>query len=164
MARKSKGFSDLLHQKQREEQRTSESLKQLQHKVKESMGEEASLNMVFNPAGEDKMSEVLQEFVDPYMETVNSISELKGWLEIAVLAWNIALMPPEKRQDILDGIFSEMASGTDLQVLEDLRTTVNNLVDRKDRYFSSFQSSITSFDIQDKGDSYFLSVASALEQ
>lgn len=163
MARKSKGFSELLHQKQHKEQKISESFERLQQKVKESVGEEVSRNMVFNPTEVNKMSDVLEEFIDPYIQATNGKSELENLLKIAVLTWNIALMPPEERQDAIDSILSEMASETDRKVLEDLQTVITDLIDRKDRYFSSCRRSITSFDLQDQGDGYFLSVASTLE-
>lgn len=164
MARKSKGFSELLHQQHRQEQKNADSFERLQHKVKEIAGEEVSRNMVFNSPDVNKMSEVLQEFVAPYVQTTPSISELDNFLKIAVLAWNIALTSPEERQIALDQIFAEMTSSTDQDIVEGLKSLVQELIDRKDCYFGSCQRGITSFDLQDRGDSYFLSVASALEE
>ncbi|ABW33248.1 hypothetical protein [Acaryochloris marina] len=164
MARKSKDFSELIHQKQRQEQKNADSFERLQNKVKEIAGEDVSRNMVFNPPDVNKMSEVLQELVAPYVQTTPSISELDNFLKIAVLAWNIALTSPEERQVALKQIFSEMASSTDQDIIEGLKSLVEELIERKDHYFWSCQRSITSFDLQDQGDSYFLSVASTLEE
>lgn len=164
MARKSKGFSELLHQKQDDEQSTAQSFKRLQQKVKEASGEDFSQNMVFNPKGVAKMSEILEAFIDPYKETTSDFSEVESLLSLAVLAWNIALLRKKDRQDAIESMVSEIASGTNRKIRGDLQNIFYEFIERKDRYFSECQRCITNFDLQAQGDSYFLSVASTFEE
>lgn len=164
MARKSKGFSELLHQKQDYEQAAASSFKRLQEKVKKSSGAEVSQNMVSNPTGIAKMSEILEKFIDPYKETTQDFAEVECLLSMAVIAWNIALLPKVKRKDAIEHMLSEIASGPDQEIREDLQNLFDELIERKDNYFSAHDRFISNFDLKERGSGYFLSVASTLEE
>lgn len=164
MARKSKGFSELLHQQQDDEQTTVQSFKRLQKKVQKTTGKDLIQDIATSPKGVAKMSDVLEEFIDPYKETTSSFEDVESLLSIAVLAWNIALLPDEDRQEAIEIILSEAASGMNQKSRAELQTLIHQMIERKDCYFSSFQRYIANFDLQPQGDSYFLSVASSLKE
>ena len=164
MARKSKGFNELLLQKKDEELAGVTSLNRLKQKVKQADGKMASQKMVVNPKGVAKMSEILEEFIEPYKDTTQDFSDLETLLNIAVLAWNITLVPRENRQDAMGSILLEMTAGANQAVKSELQSMLNELIARKDRHFSNCQRFITSFDLQDLGDDYYLSVASTLQE
>jgi hypothetical protein len=82
MAKKPKGFGELLHQQQRAKGQ-QESIEKLTKRVQKSF--EGSIeNVRINPQGEGKMSEVLEAFVEPYMEAAQSRDERLKLLSAAV--------------------------------------------------------------------------------
>lgn len=164
MARKSKGFSELLHQEQDYGQAADKSYKRLRQKVKKTVGKDCSENMVMNPQGVAKMSEILQAFVEPYKETAHDFAEVESLLGLAVLAWNIALIPKKNRQETMDSMLPQLTSEMDQTIKAEMQSLIHELIERKDRYFSDCKRFITSFDLQPQKDSYFLSVAATLEE
>lgn len=164
MARKSKGFSELLHQKQDVEQTTAQSFKRLHKKVKKATGKDLIEDIAINPKDVAKMSDILNEFIDPYKGTAYGLEEVECLLSLAVVAWDIALLPKEDRQEAIESMLSEVASGMNRKSRAALQTLIHELIERKDCYFSDCQRYIANFDLQPQGDSYFLSVASSLEE
>jgi hypothetical protein len=53
-------------------------------------------------SGEVKMSEVLEEFVEPYLDFAQNRSQREKLFSIAVIAWNLAIMPGNERQPMID--------------------------------------------------------------
>lgn len=162
MARKSKGFNELLQQKQNEEQMATQSFQRLQQKAKQEGGD-TSQEMVRNPKGVAKMSEVLEQFIQPYKDTTEDFADLEALVEMAILAWNISLIAKENRQDAIESMLSETQAGADQPGHSEFLSLLHELIDRKDRHFSKNKRFITTFDLQDLGDSYHLSVASTLQ-
>lgn len=162
VARKSKGFNELLQQKQHEEKAATQSFRRLQQKAKQ-VGRNDPQEMVMNPKGVAKMSEVLEKFIEPYKDTTQDFADLEALIEIAILAWNMSLIPKENRKDAMESMLSEMNSGANQPGQSEFLSMLNELIDRKDRHFSKNQRFITTFDLQDTGDGYHLSVASTLQ-
>ncbi len=48
------------------------------------------------PRGEQRMSEVLEAFVEPYLGLASTDNGQRALLEIASLAWNAAILPEDK--------------------------------------------------------------------
>jgi hypothetical protein len=107
----------------------------------------------------EKMSEVLEDFVEPYLGLAHDYDSCNRLYGIAAIAWNMALFPPDTRQKRLD----EACKGIDGQDFEDVKTLIAELVQRKERYFSDNRRAVVSFDLADQGDSYYLSVMSTLD-
>ncbi len=85
MARKSKGFSEILNQ-QRADKAHQKGLEKLQQKVQKGPLGDKFAGMVTNPKGEVKMSEVLEEFVEPYLDFAQNRSQREKLFSIAVIA------------------------------------------------------------------------------
>lgn len=95
--------------------------------------------LVVTPRSSAKMSEVLWSFVEPYREFANTEEALRRLLTLAVLAWDAALLPEEERPPM------------------------DELIERKERYFSQYKRPIVDFELQDRGRDYHLIVVSFLE-
>jgi hypothetical protein len=70
MARKSKGFGELLNQHQRTKGQ-QESMNKLAKRVQQNLQGKVE-KVMFSQPGEVKMSDVLEAFVSPYLETAHS--------------------------------------------------------------------------------------------
>src|SRR4051794_34016103 len=60
-----------------------------------------NINVIRNPPGEIKMSEVFWEFIEPYAAGWRTEDQLRNLLGLAVLGWNIAVIPASKREEFL---------------------------------------------------------------
>ncbi|MDX2243726.1 MAG: hypothetical protein NW224_23845 [Leptolyngbyaceae cyanobacterium bins.302] len=102
MARKSKGFGELQKLQQRK-QAEQKGLEKLQHKVESGAWGNNFAGMIANPKGEVKMSEVLEAFVEPYLDETHTYQERKKLFTLAVAAWNLgrALKPFDPPQPSL---------------------------------------------------------------
>lgn len=160
MARKSKGFGELLKQ-QRTGKTHQKNLEKLQRKVQQGPLGEHIAGMVTNPKGEVKMSEVLEEFVDPYLSMAPDQNRREKLFGIAALAWNLANMPEKERQPMIDQMIGGL-KGIDSLAQQDMRDTVDELIERKQTFFAENKRYIMDFQLQDTGNQFHLSVASTL--
>ena len=158
MARKSKGFGELLHQQQRAKGQ-QESIEKLTKRVQKSF--EGSIeNLRINPQGEGKMSEVLEAFVEPYMEAAQSRDERLKLLSVAVAAWNLALAPEEQQQQDLENLVNEIC-GEDRQAKQEMREILEELMERKRSSFADIRRYIFDFELQESRNDIHLTVVSA---
>ncbi len=116
--------------------------------------------VIFNPDGEVKMSEVLTEFIKPYMKRVNTVDEHRKLLVIAVLAWNAAILPEEKRQEMVNTLLANLQMPDD----KDFRSIIEMMIERKMKHFAEIRRLIVNFELTDLGSSTHLSVASTLDK
>jgi len=116
-------------------------------------------SLSFGAPGGVKMSDVLGEFVEPYVDFVEGIESYRRLLTLAVLAWNAALAAEAQREAMVDDV---LRKGVPEDLLADGREIVSQLVLRKQRSFAHFRRPILNFSLEDRGDQYYLMVASAL--
>ncbi len=166
MAKKSRGFSELVRQ-HKEENQSNKLLDKIETSIKRDFG--ANVVTVKNPSGVAKMSDILKDFVSPYEDVPQNRKELQHFLETAVTAWNLALLPKKERIKILDKIFIPMLKKAKTVIdKEDIaygRFLIEELIDRKLKYFADNQRKVMSFQIENFGkDGYYLSVASTIPQ
>jgi predicted transcriptional regulator len=117
--------------------------------------------IVVAPGGDVKMSEVLWAFVEPYREFADTEEALGKLLTLAVLAWNATLLPEGERPDMVDRVFDTLPPDEELRA--GLKGIVDELIERKERYFSQYNRMIVGFELQDRGRDYHLTIASFLE-
>jgi hypothetical protein len=160
MAKEFKGFGKVPPQKQLKNI-TDRSFDNLRQNVARNYGEEVTLLMNSNKA--IKMSEVLENFVSPYMNATEREPELKILFSIGVLAWNLALEPVEQRADLIEKAVKMIFSNQSAQGVETGKNFILELIDRKDKFFDNNQRRIVSFDLQyvSLGE-YHISVASTM--
>jgi uncharacterized protein YaaR (DUF327 family) len=158
VARKSKGFTELLQLK-RDAQLEKIGMDNLQKKVKES-GED--IKLIQNPESEEKMSEVLEEFVKPYLEFSDNHVARKELFSTAVAAWNLALLPDDKRSACLTEMIESSVDKIDKLTQQNLREIFNEMVARKLDLFPNNKRIIYNFQLQESKNKFYLSVASSL--
>jgi uncharacterized membrane-anchored protein YjiN (DUF445 family) len=161
MAKKSKGFADLLRQ-ERNEDIEGRSMNQLKRKIKNNPLGQKMAGMVTNPEGMDKMSEVLQVFVDPYLKSVTNSSQRETLFDIAVMAWNLSLTPENERQSLVEEMLEQLAQRGDLLAQQEMREIIEELITRKLELFPDNRRLIVEFHLQETRNKFHLSVASTL--
>jgi hypothetical protein len=121
--------------------------------------------IVIEPQGEVKMSDVLTEFLEPYMDFATTTENHHKLLMTGISAWNIALFPEEEQQDVIDKMVHQLAKEADEQGRVDMRAFIEELVARKRQYFSWCDRAILDYELEDQGHgNYYLSVASTLNE
>jgi hypothetical protein len=158
MANKPKGFGEPLHRKQQRQE-----LQRFSKRLQGRMGEQIA-GAILSPPGAAKMSEVLEAFVAPYVEYTDNRSQRVRLLEMAVVAWNLALMAKGEYQSLLEETIAQIMPDTDLLVLQDFREIVAEMVERKLKYFADYDRVIVDFELKDTGREYQLSVASLMPE
>ena len=161
MARKSKGFGEILKQ-ERAGKTHQKGLEKLEQKVKKGPLGDKFANMVTSPKGEVKMSEVLEEFVEPYLEFVHNPIQRENLFQVAVTAWNLALIPENARQPTIDKFIKEGLKGNDPWIQQDTREILDELIARKQKLFAKNTRFIVDFQLEDTDTKFHLSVASTL--
>ncbi|MFI5453990.1 MAG: hypothetical protein ACHRXM_00920 [Isosphaerales bacterium] len=110
--------------------------------------------------GLEKMSDVLEDFVDPYIDMAADARSFRSLLALGVAAWNAALLPVDRRMAVIDDALRDRKeSGANLDFF---RAIIQNLIDRKLAHFSANRRAILGFDLKDTGDGYYLRVVSSI--
>ena len=161
MARKSLGFKELLA-----EEKASQDKFYMVEKIKRQScsGDYGEMvkDVIIEPEGHEKMSDVLNEFIEPYLETVNNISDYKSLVMMSIIAWNASLLPIDKLEVALESMTSELFANAPAEIKNDMRSIINKLITRKNQYFSSIKRFIFDYTARDTGRGYHLSVVSSL--
>jgi hypothetical protein len=164
MAKKSKGFAELVQQ-QRDAQLEQRGMNKLRQKIQNSPIGEKIGGIVTSPEGVAKMSEVLEEFIEPYLDTATNSYDRKILVGMAVMAWNLALMPASKRQPLIKKFILDVFGKGDprtSQDIQDIKDIINELIGRKLEIFPDNQRFIVEFQLQETRNQFHLSVASTL--
>ncbi len=161
MAKKSKGFRSLLKQ-QKVINRRENALNNFEQKFQQKEIANSFTDIVKNPKGEVKMSEVLEEFVEPYLPEANGLEQQQMVFEMAIIAWNLAILPAHKRQSALEDMFNNLMKDKRAIVKRDLNNLIDEMVQRKLELFPNNRRYIIDFQLEDAGDQFHLSVASTL--
>ncbi|HZU35784.1 MAG TPA: hypothetical protein VFA18_07745 [Gemmataceae bacterium] len=99
--------------------------------------------VIVSPPGVEKMSVVLEEFVEPYMEDCKTPETVEKLLSLGTIAWNAALVSGSEREDLLNSMLSEMPA----EIRDDARSILLELVHRKETYFADNQRFILDFQL-----------------
>lgn len=110
-----------------------------------------------NPPGEEKMSEVLMRFVEPYAKYAACEEDFETLYSVASLAWNAALLP-DRESNKFDDLVEEYAGPGE----DETRLIINELIHRKKRYFAEYSRIILKYDVKMIGREIYVSVASTL--
>jgi hypothetical protein len=159
MVSKSKGFGQPLHQKQAEEIQRKD-LEKLAKKLSQGELVNKSVDMVISPSDVAKMSEVLEDFIEPYLEFARNHQQRQHLFEIAVTAWNLALLPADERQAMMDQTIAPILSSQTALIQQDFQGIVDGMIKRKLDYFAENKRFIVSFELKDAGRKFQLLVAS----
>jgi hypothetical protein len=111
----------------------------------------------------EKMSEVLEDFVEPYLEHADTLDAYRKLIGIAVIAWNAALLQGAEREKVLEDAYRRLIPAADKQARADFQSIVEEMILRKERYFADNRRGILNYRVTEMptGD-FFLSVASLI--
>jgi hypothetical protein len=160
MAKEFKGFGKAPSRRQ-SKNAIDRSLDNLRQKVARNYGKDVTLLM--NPDRATKMSEVLENFVSPYMDVTESKEELQVLFSMGMSAWNIALEPVEQRAETIEKFVNKVFRTQSTKSAEVGKNFILELIDRKNELFATNQRRIISFDLDyiSVGE-YHISVASTM--
>jgi hypothetical protein len=162
MPKKSKGFRDLLKQNQQASDYNQKALNNFEQRFKQGSFGGKVAGVVQNPKGQVKMSEVLEDFMEPYLKDIDGYAAQYTFIELAVIAWNLAVMSEETRQSARDELLSKLAENSSRSDLKELDAILGELIDRKLKHFPNNHRLIMDFQFEDAGDRFHLSVASTM--
>lgn len=118
--------------------------------------------VVIEPEGEVRMSDALADFVSPYAASASSRQDYQALLTVGVVAWNAALLPADRRQDMLDDLLRKTTVKIPTDIAQDVRALINALIARKEAHFAANRRAIIDFTLRETDDGYHLSVGSTL--
>jgi hypothetical protein len=119
--------------------------------------------VVVAPKGQAKMSEVLEDFVEPYIDEIDDTMEAHQKLfGLATLAWNAALLPEEKRQEMLDDSVETALKEMSARDKQEFRDIMNELIQRKIEHFAEYNRFVIDFELTKAGTGYHLTVISTM--
>jgi hypothetical protein len=160
MAKEFKGFGKV-PPRQQLQKASDRSFDNLRQNVARNYGKD--INLLMTPDKATKMSEVLENFVSPYMDVAESKEGLKILFSIGLSAWNIALEPVEQRAETIDLYVNKVFHNQSAKSTETGKNFIVELVDRKDKLFANNQRRMISFDLDYiSAGEYHISVASTM--
>jgi hypothetical protein len=110
-----------------------------------------------SPPGMEKMSEVLGRFIEPYLEIVGK-DNIKKLVDMAVMAWNAALLPASERRDFMH----ELIAQTSPEDAGPVRAFMEELIQSKLTHFADNKRIIMSYEVVLNAHNFSLNVASTL--
>jgi hypothetical protein len=129
----------------------------LQKKVRDRMdGKEVT---IIESADGVKMSEVLKAFIQPYMDFADTEESFKKLVTIAVVAWNISLLPRSEQVKSVNDLLKSLPP----DVRADTKSILRELMRRKKKYFAEFRRMIIEFEVVDTKNGFHLTVISTPE-
>lgn len=126
----------------------------LRRRVKENFPHQEVI--IGPPKNGIKMSEVLEEFVEPYRKFAETKEAYRKLLTTAIIAWNVTLFPEKDRSSRLEELVVTLPE----DVRKDGRQIIEELMVRKERFFSQHRRMIIDFEVADTGGEWHLSVMS----
>ena len=136
--------------------------------------------IVRSPQGVDqKISEILLDFIEPYRQFANTDKALERLVAIGITAWNVSLFPEEQREEKLSQIAAVVVvDGQSLirrlvlkirvlvfgqsQEVDDFKQIVYELVDRKLQHYAAIRRFIVHYEFTQTDDDIHLLVMSTL--
>jgi hypothetical protein len=87
--------------------------------------------ILHEPPGRVKMSEVIEEFIEPYSDHWETPEQLLRVLAVAAIAWNVAI-EPHRGKELVDGALAALSP----DARDDFRLILATLIERKLRFFA----------------------------
>ena len=163
MARKSKDFRELIAQENLKK-RDQQSFERLKNTMVETGLSEPKMTFAENPEGYEKTSEILTEFVKPFLDKANSHQRREALFSLAIMSWNMALLPENERKTMLEMTSKTFRNKHDPEFTKDIRNLIEEFIERKLTLFADYNRLITGFELDDRPDSFYISVASIIPE
>ncbi len=108
--------------------------------------------------GGDPMTAILEKFIEPYLETVETHYDREKIVTVAAAAWNAALLPPPKSGEAIALFLKGLPKHG---ISEDgIREMMDEMIARKLEHFADVSRVIFKMDWRGQGDAFQLAVAS----
>jgi hypothetical protein len=114
--------------------------------------------------GQLKMSDIMHDFLAPYTSETPTLSEYHNLLPLALVAWNTALLPPERHNVLLNSFIQVALPNSDPIANHDLRRLLEAMVQDKLENFAEYDRAITDYDVYEVDGEIQLSIASRITQ
>ncbi|MFH1906688.1 MAG: hypothetical protein ABIL11_04765 [Chloroflexota bacterium] len=124
----------------------------------------ARKEVIFKTDVEEKMSEVLLAFIEPYREFATNREAYERLIVTAIVAWNAAVVPKKEREKLLDETSKSIMGSAGDKAAQDFKSVVNELMEWKKRHFPANKRYIVSYQLSETKHKYHLAVASTLER
>jgi hypothetical protein len=111
------------------------------------------------PAGTRKMSEVLWDFLQPYVDTLRDDEALQKLLNLGIIAWNAAIVTGSKRDELIEGLMESVEP----ELRPGMRTILDEMIRRKDALFATNKRFILSLDLTMRPSGPYLQVVSTFD-
>jgi hypothetical protein len=144
--------------KRRRHRKAPDPLEKLRRRIDQGPYKDFELRPISGDS--EKMSTVLGRFIDPFIDHTDSEESYRKLVSLAVMAWNAALLTNDEGRNFIDQVIEKGLSGEETALKTDLRSIIDQLVERKRKYFSHYRRQIVEFEVVDLGDQYHLMVAS----
>lgn len=118
--------------------------------------------IVIEPKGQAKMSDVLERFVEPYLDSVETAEDHRKLFTLAALAWNASFLPRIEQERMIDDMMGGGLPAAVGELKTGLSEIVHALIARKQALFADNTRKIITVDVTETADGFHLSVASTL--
>ena len=110
----------------------------------------SNFELINNPPGTEKMSQVVLNFAEPIMNGLSDDDEddvaFRNIIGLAIFVWNASLLPGKEREKALEQAF-EFVAGSDAKDFAMLHHSIDALMKRKKKYFSKNKRFIVDYQI-----------------
>ena len=121
-----------------------------------------NMEYIRRPPGESKISAVFWEFIEPFKEYATTLQAMEKLVVLGTCAWNAALMPTDKRQELIDAVFQNVLGQAGEKWRSDLDYILSSLLKRKEQFFADDRRYIVSYHLADTGTEYHLTMVSTM--
>ncbi|MDD5206231.1 MAG: hypothetical protein PHS17_12460 [Desulfobacterales bacterium] len=113
-----------------------------------------------DPPGQVKMSGVILDFAAPLLERFEHDTSAENLIALAVLAWNLSLVPEEKHGRRLDEMAEKLS--LDGEASEEMNDIMEWLLDRKRKHFAEHARYIVDYRLYETDNQRGLQVVSTI--
>jgi hypothetical protein len=117
---------------------------------------------IVEPEGHEKMSEVILDFAEPLLDECENEASEKIAVAMAILIWNVSLLPEKDQDREILKMCSELARSDDAKQIAELMDYANHLIKRKNKNYAENRRYIVKYEISGYGKDRRLDVASTL--
>ena len=107
-----------------------------------------------------KMSEVLLDFAEPLLNTIDNDELFEDVISFAIICWNASFLPEKEQKKIISSLVDEMAK-SDVLLRLSIGSDVRMLLERKRRFFADEKRMVVNYEIIEENGSRRLLAMSA---
>jgi hypothetical protein len=158
-----RSYRKKFQERKRAKKAIEESKERMIQRTKESFTEPDNEIILASPK-KGKMSDIIFEFAQPLLKSASSAKEDKMAIHMAIIGWNLALLPKDLQSDHIKKITKNLnPSGPSKSFSDDAHEVFNFLIARKKSLFPKINRLVLDFDLVDTPDGLHLNVLSSAD-